>query len=410
MEDIAGRILLIVDASVAAAARAACDDAAAALARRAGMPVTLAVVPIETLDAIQPVVRRGPGRVKELDPPARDAMASAPFVWRRDGRPDWGAMWTTFCDLALHGGPPQRGALQALRGPSVDDRAARSAPEIAAELRRGIEETAGLGVEAEQYIAWFVRAAARRHARGSHLGQGEVPRRLPLPDVHVGRRRRHRVARRRGGDHQPEGAAQVLVRAVRADHEEDLLGGVVPHPPRPRRHPRDGHGHAGAVRAWCRRRSTAGGGRSCSSTAIRSRCGPGPDVQVADQVAGQRGGAPAVPRRLRAADPRTRPRGLPTRSSASATTACGSTPSPTGTSSRTSSRAMARRRRSGSIFAAASSSRSSGCATWSRSMRPLAGQPLPAGGAGLRARALAAGCAKLRSLASLPSDEPGASR
>ena len=150
MEDIAGRILLIVDASVAAAARAACDDAAAALARRAGMPVTLAVVPIETLDAIQPVVRRGPGRVRELDPPARDAMASAPFVWRRDGRPDWGAMWTTFCDLALHGGPPQRGALQALRGPSVDDRAARSAPEIAAELRRGIEETTGLSVEAAE--------------------------------------------------------------------------------------------------------------------------------------------------------------------------------------------------------------------------------------------------------------------
>ncbi|HTG10375.1 MAG TPA: hypothetical protein VK746_06225 [Candidatus Eisenbacteria bacterium] len=150
MEDIAGRILLIVDASVAAAARAACDDAAAALARRAGMPVTLAVVPIETLDAIQPVVRRGPGRVRELDPPARDAMASAPFVWRRDGRPDWSAMWTTFCDLALHGGPPQRGALQALRGPSVDGRAARSAPEIAAELRRGIEETTGLGVEAAE--------------------------------------------------------------------------------------------------------------------------------------------------------------------------------------------------------------------------------------------------------------------
>ena len=150
MDDIAGRILLIVDASVPAGARAACDDAAAALARRAGMPVTLAVVPIETLDAIQPVVRRGPAQVSELDPPARDAMASAPFVWRRDGRPDWAAMWTTFCDLALHGGPPQRGALQALRGPSVGDRAARSAPEIAAELRRGIEETTGLGVEAAE--------------------------------------------------------------------------------------------------------------------------------------------------------------------------------------------------------------------------------------------------------------------
>lgn len=151
MDDIAGRILLIVDASVPAGARAACDDAAAALAQRAGMPVTLAAVPIETLDAVQPVLRRGPGQIRDLDPPAvaatESAMASAPFVWRRDGRPDWGAMWTTFCDLALHGGPPQRGARQALRGPAIGDRAATSAPEIAAELRRGIEETTGLATE-----------------------------------------------------------------------------------------------------------------------------------------------------------------------------------------------------------------------------------------------------------------------
>ena len=51
----------------------------------------------------------------------------------------------------------------------------------------------------------------------------------------LGRRRRDRLARRRGRDHQPEGAAQVLVRALRARDEEGLLGGVVPHPPRARR-------------------------------------------------------------------------------------------------------------------------------------------------------------------------------
>jgi sirohydrochlorin cobaltochelatase len=130
---------------VPAAARAACDDAAALLARRAGMPVTLAAVPIETLDAVQPVIRRGAGQFRELDPPsASTAMGSAPFVRRRDGRPDWGAMWTTFCELALHGGPPQRGARQALRGPSGGDRAAASSPEISAELQRGIQETTGL--------------------------------------------------------------------------------------------------------------------------------------------------------------------------------------------------------------------------------------------------------------------------
>ncbi len=99
------------------------------------------------------------------------------------------------------------------------------------------------------------REAARRDVRRPHLRQGEVPQRLPLPDRHLGRRRGDRLARRRGGDHLAEGAPQVLVRAVRADHEEDLLGGVVPHPPRPRRDPRDDDRHRRAARA------RAGGGR-----------------------------------------------------------------------------------------------------------------------------------------------------
>ena len=97
--------------------------------------------------------------------------------------------------------------------------------------------------------------------RRPDLGQGEVPQRLPLPDEDLGRRRRDRLARRRGRDHQPEGAPQVLVRAVRADHEEDLLGGVVPHPPRPRRDPRDDDRHRRAARARAGSARTAGGGR-----------------------------------------------------------------------------------------------------------------------------------------------------
>ncbi len=98
MDDIAGRIVLIVDASVPAAARAACDDAAAALAQRAGMPVTLAAVPIETLDAVQPVLRRGPGQIRDLDPrrldhrgrdgvgPVRAGAATAGRTGARCGR------------------------------------------------------------------------------------------------------------------------------------------------------------------------------------------------------------------------------------------------------------------------------------------------------------------------------------
>lgn len=150
-DDIAGRIVLVVDSRASDEVRAACDEAAAALARRTGMPVTLAAVPIQTLDALQPALRRPPARLREISPPARAdaaAMSSAPFVWRRDGRPDWGAMWTTFCDLALHGGPPQRGSEQALRGPeTVEGPAASASPQIFAEVRRGILETTGLDAE-----------------------------------------------------------------------------------------------------------------------------------------------------------------------------------------------------------------------------------------------------------------------
>ena len=77
-------------------------------------------------------------------------MAAAPFVWRPDGRPDWRAMWESFCDLALHGGPPHRGPDRALRAPSTPGDAAASDPAMVAEMRRGIWETTGLFAESPE--------------------------------------------------------------------------------------------------------------------------------------------------------------------------------------------------------------------------------------------------------------------
>jgi len=71
-------------------------------------------------------------------------MSSAPFVWHPDGRPDWASMWTTFCDLALFGGPPQRGPDSALRAPASDG---ASDAAMLGEMRRGIWETTGLYAE-----------------------------------------------------------------------------------------------------------------------------------------------------------------------------------------------------------------------------------------------------------------------
>jgi sirohydrochlorin cobaltochelatase len=72
-------------------------------------------------------------------------MSSAPFVWREDRRPDWARMWTTFCDLALYGGPPQRGPESPLRAPT--GQAVDSDGDMVAEMRRGIWETTGLYAE-----------------------------------------------------------------------------------------------------------------------------------------------------------------------------------------------------------------------------------------------------------------------
>jgi hypothetical protein len=73
-------------------------------------------------------------------------MSSAPFQYRDDGRPDWGAMWQGFCELALYGGPPHRGADQAL-GPPSSSSADLVRDEMVEEIIRGIAETTMLWAE-----------------------------------------------------------------------------------------------------------------------------------------------------------------------------------------------------------------------------------------------------------------------
>jgi sirohydrochlorin cobaltochelatase len=146
----AGRLLLVIDAAVSPEVQQAAGDLAARLAEQAGMPVGVAAVPVSRLDALHAEIRRdADARRREYAPaPRPDAaqpMSSAPFVWQADGRPDWGSMWTSFCELALYGGPPQRGRQSALRAPIGV--ATDSDGEMLAEMRRGIWETAGLYAE-----------------------------------------------------------------------------------------------------------------------------------------------------------------------------------------------------------------------------------------------------------------------
>jgi hypothetical protein len=115
-----------------------------------GSPVELVSLDGDAGPAVAAAVRDLPAERREvLDPrPAISAapMAAAPFLWRPDGRPDWGAMWGSFCELALFGGPPHRGPESALVATAPDARpaAADAGSDAIAEIRRGIWETTRL--------------------------------------------------------------------------------------------------------------------------------------------------------------------------------------------------------------------------------------------------------------------------
>jgi hypothetical protein len=77
------------------------------------------------------------------EPPA--AMTAAPIIYREDGRPDWSAMWTSFCELALYGGPPHRGPDDpVVAGAPVATTDPHAGFDAVTEIRRGIFETTGL--------------------------------------------------------------------------------------------------------------------------------------------------------------------------------------------------------------------------------------------------------------------------
>jgi sirohydrochlorin cobaltochelatase len=98
-------------------------------------------------------------------------MGSASLYRDSEGQVPWDKIWTSFCDLAMAGGPPHRGTLLE----SVDIEKVKQSPEeyraVVAELRRGIRLASGLdtfesdslgwvGVqcESEAMAAWLLRA------------------------------------------------------------------------------------------------------------------------------------------------------------------------------------------------------------------------------------------------------------
>jgi hypothetical protein len=141
------RVLLVSPLAIPDAVMDGWREQCRMLAEALGGPLELWRLDGASDAAIQAALREAPAAQREvIGAGASDAsvpMAAAPFVWRPDGRPDWGVMWSSFCELALFGGPPHRGPGQALEAvPNPDP--APEGPDAVAEIRRGIWETTGL--------------------------------------------------------------------------------------------------------------------------------------------------------------------------------------------------------------------------------------------------------------------------
>jgi sirohydrochlorin cobaltochelatase len=117
----------------------------------------------------------------EAVPP--NSMGSAKLAYEQDGRVAWGEIWTTFCHLALAGGPPHRGRLL----PAVPTSEALSFPAeqaaVVAEIKRAIRLTSDLPPAEEQppgwvvircydedMAAWLVRAIVAENVTARHAG------------------------------------------------------------------------------------------------------------------------------------------------------------------------------------------------------------------------------------------------
>jgi hypothetical protein len=101
----------------------------------------------------------------ELDAVSPRSMGSARLVYDANGLVPWDRIWTSFCDLAMAGGPPHRGRLlEAITAEEVArDRAAYAA--VTAELCRGIQLATGLQAQVSDVDGWIaVRCQDERMA------------------------------------------------------------------------------------------------------------------------------------------------------------------------------------------------------------------------------------------------------
>ena len=71
-----------------------------------------------------------------------------------DGQVAWDEMWTTFCDLAMAGGPPHRGTLLEPATPDEVNAAPEDYERVIAEIERGLRLVTGLSTVRSERPGW----------------------------------------------------------------------------------------------------------------------------------------------------------------------------------------------------------------------------------------------------------------
>lgn len=114
-----------------------------------------------------------PARYRDGEPVCAVPMGSAPLLYADDGRVAWDGMWTTFCDLALAGGPRHRDTLLDPATPEEVLAAPDAYEHVVAEIERGLRLVtgmptvrslqpgwSGLRCDDETMARWLLRAIA----------------------------------------------------------------------------------------------------------------------------------------------------------------------------------------------------------------------------------------------------------
>ena len=83
------------------------------------------------------------------------SMGSAGLKYGADGQVAWNEMWATFCDLAMAGGPPHKGALLEAAPRAAVEAAPERYDEVVEEICRGVTMVTDLGAYPAPIPGWI---------------------------------------------------------------------------------------------------------------------------------------------------------------------------------------------------------------------------------------------------------------